>query len=111
MLTRRIVLAVCASVVFGLSAGTTSAAESQTTTISIQGMHCAGCAAKISRQLQAIEGVATAQADATQANAIVTPKTNATPSPRALWEAVEKAGYKPTKIVGPSGMFTEKPKT
>lgn len=111
MFTRLFVLPVIVAAITGFISAQAIAADSQATTITIQGMHCSGCAAKISRQLQAIEGVATAQADAAQANAIVTPKSNAAPSPRALWEAVEKAGYKPTKIVGPSGTFTEKPKS
>jgi copper chaperone CopZ len=87
------------------------AAEATTTTITIQGMHCGGCAAKVSRQLLAVDGVATAEADAVKAVAVISPKTNANLSPRSLWEAIEKAGYKPTKLVGPSGTFTEKPKS
>ena len=110
MFTRRLVLTVFVAACAGII-GHAQAAEPQATTITIQGMHCGGCAAKVSRQLQTVEGVSTAQADAAQANATVSPKTNATPSPRALWEAVEKAGYKPTKLVGPNGTFTEKPKT
>jgi copper chaperone CopZ len=74
-------------------------------------MHCAGCAAKVAGNLKAIQGVAGAQVDAEKEVAIVTPKSAATLSPRALWEAVEKAGYKPAKLVGPSGAFTSKPKS
>jgi copper chaperone CopZ len=111
MFTRRLVLTVFAVALAGFNSSRTQATETQATTITIQGMHCGGCAAKATRHLQTVEGISTAQADAGQANAIVTPKTNAVPSPRALWEAVEKAGYKPTKLIGPSGTFTEKPKS
>ena len=111
MFTRRLVLTVFVAALAGFISGRAQAADPQATTITIQGMHCGGCAAKVSRQLLAIDGVASAQADATQGNAVVSPQTNAVPSPRALWEAVEKAGYKPTKLVGPSGTFTEKPKS
>jgi copper chaperone len=87
------------------------AAEPTTTLIAIKGMHCAGCAAKVARRLNAVEGVAAAQADAKKAIAVVSPKEDAIPSPRSLWEAVEEAGYEPTKLVGPSGTFTSKPKS
>jgi copper chaperone CopZ len=85
------------------------AAETGTTTIEIKGMHCAVCAGKVSKSLQQVAGVAQAQADATKANAVITPATDAKPSPRLLWEAVEKAGYVPLKLTGPSGVFTSKP--
>lgn len=86
------------------------AGEPQTFTISVQGMHCAGCASKVSANLQGIQGVQKATADAAKAVAVVTTKPDANPSPKALWEAVEKSGYKPTKLVGPAGTFTTKPK-
>jgi copper chaperone CopZ len=85
------------------------AAETGTTTIEIKGMHCAVCAGKVSKSLQQVAGVAQAHADATKANAVITPATDAKLSPRLLWEAVEKAGYVPLKLTGPSGVFTSKP--
>jgi len=41
----------------------------------------------------------------------VTPKSQASVSPLALWEAVEKNNDKPLKIVGPGGTFTTKPQS
>ena len=49
------------------------------------------------------------KADAETQTATVTPDAAKAPSPKALWEAVEKAGYKPTKLVGPAGTFSAKP--
>lgn len=95
----------CAAFVNQLAAG-----EPQTFTINVQGMHCAGCASKVSTNLQGIQGVQKATVDAAKAVAVVTSKSDANPSPKALWEAVEKSGYKPTKLVGPTGTFTSKPK-
>jgi Cu+-exporting ATPase len=94
-----------------LTANAVLAADLPATTISVQGMHCAGCASKVAGKLQAVAGVSKAQVDAAKAVAVVTAKADDAPSPRALWEAVERAGYKPTKIVGPSGTFTSKPKS
>ena len=85
------------------------AAEPNTTTIEIKGMHCAVCAAKVTKSLQQVAGVAQAQADAAKAKAVITPTSDNQPSPRLLWEAVEKAGYVPLKLAGPSGTFTAKP--
>lgn len=112
MITRRSV--VFFGIVSGIALLATNlvqAAEPRATTISVEGMHCAGCASKVAGNLQAVAGVNKAQVDAAKAVAIVTAKSKAAPSPRALWEAVEKAGYKPTKLVGPAGTFTAKPKS
>ena len=39
----------------------------------------------------------------------VLPQEGKTVSAKALWEAVEQAGFKPTKLEGPTGKFTAKP--
>ena len=80
------------------------------TTIQVKGIHCQFCASKLSRKLKSIPGVSSAKVDAKKAVAVVTPKDAANlPSPRAQWEAIEKAGYKPVKMTGPFGTFTKKP--
>lgn len=63
------------------------------------------------KQLTAVPGVESVRPDVQSQTAKVTPKANKAPSPRALWEAVEKAGFKPTKLEGPGGKFTAKPKS
>jgi copper chaperone CopZ len=83
--------------------------EIKNTTIDIKGMHCSACAAKVAKNLEQITGVTLVHVDATKANAVITPADNAMLDPRMLWEAVEKAGYLPLKLVGPSGTFTMKP--
>lgn len=108
---RRYVLYAIGMSALWLAASTTYSADPPVTTISVKGMQCAACASHVSEHLQAIPGVAKAQADAAKAVAVITAKGNANPSPRALWEAVEKAGYTPVKIVGPGGTFTSKPKS
>ena len=112
MTTRRSVLLAIASAAVTLSAtNLLQAADLPATTISVQGMHCAGCASKVAGNLQAVAGVQKAEVNAETAVAIVTAKANVAPSPRAMWEAVEKAGYKPTKLIGPTGTFTAKPRS
>lgn len=111
MFTRRYFVAAILSTTSVLAANGLRAADTQAVTIQVHGMHCAGCAAKVTRKLQAVDGVLNAQVDAARGEAVVSAKANVVPSDRALWEAVEKAGYKPTKLIGPSGIFTVKPKS
>ena len=79
-------------------------------TLTVEGMSCQGCASKVNKEVSTVLGVETAKADAAKGEVAVTPKKDAKVSPKALWEAVEKAGYKPKKIETPTGSFTEKPK-
>ena len=79
------------------------------TTIAIKGMHCQGCASKVAARLKEVPGVANANVDAMQGMAIVHPGGRKPPSPRAQWEAVELAGFKPVQLAGPYGTFTSKP--
>jgi copper chaperone CopZ len=111
MTTRRSVLLTIACAVTLLAANLVHAADPSATTISVQGMHCAGCASKVAGNLQVVAGVQKAEVNAERAVAIVIAKASLAPSPRAMWEAIEKAGYKPTKLVGPTGTFTTKPRS
>jgi Cu+-exporting ATPase len=81
------------------------------TTITINGMHCEGCAKKIARKLKAVSNVAEVKIDVKNSLAAVSPQKGKSASARALWEAVESAGYEATKLQGPAGTFTSKPKT
>jgi copper chaperone CopZ len=78
-------------------------------TITVPDMHCLGCAKKMANQLYQVPGVAKVQASVETTSLIVTPKAQQIPSPRGLWEAVEKAGYRPSRLEGPNGTFTQKP--
>ena len=111
-MNRRFMLLVFASsAIFVTAADGVRAADPPPTTITVEGMHCVVCASKVSSNLQSVAGDQKAQVDADKAVAVVTAKSSVVPSPRALWEAVEKAGYKPTKLVGPAGTFIAKPKS
>lgn len=110
-MNRRSILVGIASITCALTASFARAADPPATTINVKGMQCAACASHVAESLQNISGVAKAEADAAKAIAVVTPRADVTPSPKALWEAVEKAGYTPVKLVTPSGTFTSKPKS
>ena len=92
-----------------LSALGVEATETPYTWIFVEDMHCSNCAKKIARKLYNVSGVLKVQANVPKDYAVVTPQEGTRLSPRALWEAVEQAKFKPVKLQGPMGIFTEKP--
>jgi Cu+-exporting ATPase len=111
MMRTRLSLVALVTLVALARGGTLFAADPAPTTITVPDMHCMGCAKKMAGKLYAVPGVAKVQASVEATSLTVTPKAQQAPSPRALWEAVEKAGYKPSKLEGPSRTFTEKPRS
>ena len=81
------------------------------TAITVEELHCAGCAKRIGTALYKVSGVATVQYDLKAKTLWVTPRPGQQPSPRGLWEAVEQAGDQPTRLHGPAGAFTTKPQS
>ncbi|MCA9070114.1 MAG: heavy-metal-associated domain-containing protein [Planctomycetaceae bacterium] len=88
-----------------------TASERETTTITLQVLQCESCAKKVAQSLYQVPGVASVKTDVKTKSARVLPKSGSTPSPRLLWEAVERAGKQPVKLTGPSGTFTSKPRS
>ena len=80
------------------------------TTLTLKVLDCEGCAKRVRQNLEAVSGVSEVKTDLTTKSATVTSKRIEMPSPKLLWEAVEKAGKTPVKLIGPSGTFTTKPK-
>lgn len=81
------------------------------TVITVEKMHCAGCAKRIGTKLYEVPGVKAVQVDVEKKLLWVHPEPGKQPSPRGLWEAVEKASDRPTRLHGPYGIFVEKPKS
>lgn len=100
-----IVVVLLACVCIGLAA----APSAPTTTIHVKNMHCGHCAQKIARKLYTVASVKKVKTDVKQGTAVITPEATRQPSPKALWEAVEKAGFKPVKLTTPEASFEEKP--
>ncbi|MCE9561335.1 MAG: heavy-metal-associated domain-containing protein [Planctomycetes bacterium] len=102
------VVAAVAVLVFG---GLLQAADPVPTKLTVPGLDCMNCAKKAGDKLYAVPGVADVKVDIKAKLLIVTPKQGSAMSPRSLWEAVDKAGYEPSKLEGPDGNFTAKPKS
>jgi Cu+-exporting ATPase len=108
--TLRAFFAIAATLLIGI--GTSArAADPLPTTIKISDLDCPSCAKKVVAKLLEVEGVAKVETDVDTQTAKVTPKAKAVLSPKALWEAVVKAKHTPEKLEGPSGKFTELPKS
>jgi len=65
--------------------------------------------AQFEKKLNGVSHVKSASVDHEQAAALIVPIDGKEISPKALWEAVEATGYKPTELKGPSGTFKKKP--
>ncbi len=100
-----------ACLALGEASGQPGSAPDNKTSITVEEMHCAGCAKRIGGKLYTVPGVATVQYDINSKTLFVTPKANQVPSPRGLWEAVEKAGDRPLRLQNASSVFTTKPQS
>jgi copper chaperone CopZ len=96
-------------ILLSMSVSQAWAAKTRTVTIHVDNMHCAHCARKIAGKLYAVPAVVAVKTNVPASTALVFPQANRDPSPRALWEAVEKAGFKPVKLEAPSGTYGSKP--
>jgi len=78
--------------------------------IQVNDMHCAECAKKIAGKLYAVPGVVRVKAKLDIHTAYVVPQQDKAPSPKALWEAAEAAGFKVIKLTTPAGQtYSQKP--
>lgn len=92
-----------------LMSSSAPAADPPATTITIPDMDCASCAKKVGGKVAEVAGVAKVEYDVKARILKVTHKAGATPSPKALWEAVENGGKDPSKLEAPAGTHTKKP--
>ncbi len=107
-MTRSIGAAALATLVV-LSGRAPAADPPAASTITVPEMDCAGCAKKLGAKLLAVPGVAKAEYDVKARTVKLTHKPGKTPSPKALWEAVEKEDKKPTKLEAAGKSYTKKP--
>lgn len=98
-----------AAILLVLGGSASQAEEKNVTTVTVEDMTCGGCAKKVQQYVAKVSGVEKVEPDAKTHTVKVFPKANTKVSSKALWEAIEKAGYTPSKLDGPSGSFKEKP--
>jgi copper chaperone CopZ len=94
----------------GLCLAQTSAqTNTKQTVITIEDLDCPSCAKHVEKAVAKVKGVDSVKTDVEKQTATVLPQDGKTISAKALWEAIEQAGFKPTKLEGPSGKYTSKP--
>jgi len=81
-----------------------------TITFTVKGMCCANEAGPCVKELEKVKGVAKVKADTKKGTLTIEPKPKNEPSPKELWEAVEKAKVTPVKLAMAHETFTKKPK-
>ena len=106
---RSVTLAVAAACVFARAADNARADSRQDTVITV-GELCSGCVRNITERLKKVPDVSTVRCNTWANTVTVAPKPGKTLSPRTLWEAMQRVGNPPKKLVGPTGTFTSKPK-
>ena len=97
-----------------LAAAPAAAAEpkkADTATVITVGEMCGGCVKRIEAKLKPVDAIAKVRCDTKTNTVTIFPKAKVKLSPKWLWEALESIGKTPKKLVGPSGTFTEKPKS
>lgn len=107
MMTRSLAAATLAVLLLCTARAQTTGAPA--TTITIPDMDCASCAKKAGGKVAEVSGVARVEYDVKARTLKATHKAGATPSPKALWEAVESGGLDPSKLEAPGATHTKKP--
>ena len=105
-----VVMAISALAGFEATSAQKPASKPPSTTITVPEMHCVNCAKKMAGEISKVAGAGQVFANLEATTITILHKENATPSPKALWEAVERAGFDPSRLQNSSGVFTRKPK-
>lgn len=112
LMRRRLFVAAAAAFVFAATQSFSAEQRpSAATVVTVEGEMCGGCVKKIQAALAEVKGIAEVTGDTKAKTVTIVPAPAVDLSPRALWEAIEKAGKKPAMLVGPHGTFKSKPKS
>ena len=76
----------------------------------VKGMCCAKEAEPVVKELEKVKGVAKVKADPKTGVLTIEPKPKMDPSPKEIWEAVEKVKVTPVKLAMAHDTFIKKPK-
>ena len=107
-ITRR--AAIAATAALGLtSVSLAQETKQKFTAIYVTDMHCGNCAKKLASKLYTVPGVVQVKANVPKDVAFVIHQKTKDPTPLALWEATEAAGFEIVKLHSPTVVLTEKP--
>jgi copper chaperone CopZ len=109
MLNRRTLLTLLAASLAWPWAPASRAGDAVVTVITVEKMHCGGCAKRLAARIKTVSGVAEGRANVARKSLTVIHRNGASVSPRALWLAVEQARDRPLRLAGPDGVFDSEP--
>ncbi len=72
-------------------------------------MCCAHESVPAIKELSRVPGIGRVTADHQKRTLLISPKPGAAPSPRAIWEAAERAKIEPIQLATPEGVYKGKP--
>ena len=72
-------------------------------------MCCAHESVPAIKELSRVPGIGRVTADHEKRTLLIAPRANTAPSPRAIWEAAERAKIEPIQLATPQGVFKSKP--
>jgi copper chaperone CopZ len=98
-----------ALLICGLLTTSVLAAQPDTTIVWVSDLHCASCAKKLVSKLFTVPGVVDVKTNVKKGTVLVIPEKTRQPSPKSIWEEIEKADFTPTKLRCPTGVFEKKP--
>ncbi len=81
------------------------------TAISMTGMEGNSCAKAVTSQLLKVPGTKSVRVLIQTGGVVIESQPGVRPSARALWEAVERVGFLPWRLEGPTGIYRERPRT
>ncbi len=73
-------------------------------------LDCMGCAKKIAKKIQTVQGVKEVRVDLEARTLYIVHQPNVHPSAKLLWEAIEQADHEVEKLETPTESHTSKPK-
>lgn len=81
------------------------------TAVVLDDIHCMGCARKIAKHVHTVPGVFEMRVDLKTKMIWAMHRQGMTPSPGALWDAIEAADHLPKKMQTPTAIYTSKPQS
>lgn len=75
------------------------------TLVFFEDLHCATCAKKVTGRLFKVKGVMRVRTNVKLDVAVVTPQAKKPFDAETAWKALQEAGYQPTRLDGPAGVY------
>lgn len=75
------------------------------TLVFFEDLHCSACAKKVTGRLFKLKGVVRVRTSVKLDVAVITPQSKKPFDAELAWKTLQKAGYQPTRLDGPAGVY------